>query len=82
MNNSIVNIIYLKIKNSKNGKLFFNNSFPEFDDEYVGQILSDLANKKIIHRLSRGVYLKTKETRYGLVYPPVEKIAKAILFIV
>lgn len=78
MNNSIVNIIYLKIKNSKNGKLFFNNSFPEFDDEYVGQILSDLANKKVIHRLSRGVYLKTKETRYGLVYPPVEKIAKAI----
>lgn len=78
MNNSIVNIIHLKIKNSKNGKLFFNNSFPEFDDEYVGQILSDLANKKVIHRLSRGVYLKTKETRYGLVYPPVEKIAKAI----
>ena len=78
MNNSIVNKINLKIKNSKNGKLFFNNSFPEFDDEYVGQILSDLANKKVIHRLSRGVYLKTKETRYGLVYPPVEKIAKAI----
>lgn len=78
MNNSIVNIIRLKIQNSKNGKLFFNNSFPEFDDEYVGQILSDLANKKVIHRLSRGVYLKTKETRYGLIYPPVEKIAKAI----
>ena len=78
MNNSIVNIIHLKIQNSKNGKLFFNNCFPEFDDEYVGQILSDLANKKVIHRLSRGVYLKTKETRYGLVYPSVEKIAKAI----
>ena len=78
MNNSVVNIIHLKIRNSKNGKLFFNNSFPDFDDEYVGQILSDLANKKVIHRLSRGVYLKTKETRYGLVYPPVEKIAKAI----
>ena len=78
MNNSIVNTIHLKIKNSKNGKLFFNNSFPEFDDEYVGQILSDLANKKVIYRLSRGVYLTTKETRYGLVYPPVEKIAKAI----
>ena len=78
MNNSVVNIINLKIRNSKNGKLFFNNSFPEFDDEYVGQILSDLANKKVIHRLSRGVYLKTNETRYGLVYPPVEKMARAI----
>ena len=78
MNNNIVNTIHLKIKNSKNGKLFFNNSFPGFDDEYVGQILSDLADRKVLHRLSRGVYLKTKETRYGLVYPPIEKIAQAI----
>lgn len=73
-----INIIHSKIKNSKSGKLFFNNSFPGFDDEYVGQILSDLADKNLLHRLSRGVYLKTKETRYGLVYPPVEKIASAI----
>ena len=78
MDNNIINTIHLKIRNSKNGKLFFNNSFPEFDDEYVGQILSDLARKKIIHRLSRGIYLKTKETRYGLVYPSIEKIARAI----
>ncbi len=78
MKNNIIDTIYLKIQNSKNGKLFFNNSFPGFDDEYVGQILSDLADKKVIHRLSRGVYLKAKETRYGLVYPPVEKIARAI----
>lgn len=78
MNSNIINTIHLKIKNSKNGKLFFNSSFPGFDDEYVGQILSDLADKKVLHRLSRGVYLKTQETRYGLVYPPVEKIAKAI----
>lgn len=76
--NNIVNIVHSEIKKSKNGKLFFNNSFPKFDDEYVGQILSDLADKKVIHRLSRGVYLKTQETRYGLVYPPAEKIAKAI----
>ena len=78
MNNSIVNTIHSRIKNSKNGKLFFNNSFPGFDDEYVGQILSDLADKKVLRRLSRGVYLKTQETRYGLVYPPIEKIAQAI----
>ena len=32
----------------------------------------------MIHHLSRGIYLKTKETRYGLVYPSVEEIAEAI----
>ena len=31
-----------------------------------------------IHHLSRGVYLKTDETRFGLVYPPIEDIAEAI----
>ena len=61
MNNSIVNTIHSRIKNSKNGKLFFNNSFPGFDDEYVGQILSDLADRKVLRRLSRGVYLKTRK---------------------
>lgn len=35
------------IGRSKEGTLFFNNSFPEFDDEYVGQILSDLAKEGI-----------------------------------
>ena len=76
--NKIINIIKLRIQAAQNGTLFFNNSFPEFDDEYVGQILSDLAKDGIIHHLSRGVYLKTEETRFGLVYPPIEDIATAI----
>lgn len=76
--NKIINIIKSRIQMAQNGTLFFNNSFPEFDDEYVGQILSDLAKDGIIHHLSRGVYFKTEETRFGIVYPPIEDIAKAI----
>lgn len=74
----VINIIKSRIQDSPNGTLFFNNSFSEFDDEYVGQILSNLAKEGVIHHLSRGVYLKTKETRFGLVYPPIEEIAEAI----
>lgn len=76
--NKVINIIKSRIQEAPNGTLFFNNSFPEFDDEYVGQILSDLTRDGIIHHLSRGVYLKTEETRFGLVYPPIEEIAEAI----
>ena len=76
--NKVINIIKARIQEAPNGTLFFNNSFPEFDGEYVGQILSDLAKEGMIHHLSRGVYLKTEETRFGLVYPPVEDIAEAI----
>lgn len=74
----VINIIKKQIDEAANGTLFFNNSFPEFDDEYVGQILSDLARQGVIHHLSRGVYLKAEETRFGLVYPPLETIAEAI----
>ena len=74
----VINIIKQRIQDAENGTLFFNSSFSEFDDEYVGQILSDLANEGVIHRLSRGVYLKAEKTRFGLVYPPAEKIAEAI----
>ena len=76
--NKVVDLIKQKIDKSPAGTLFFNNSFPEFDDEYVGKILSDLVRQGVIHRLSRGVYLKAKETKFGMVYPSTEQIAKAI----
>lgn len=74
----VINIIKRQIDLAANGTLFFNNSFPEYDDEYVGQILSDQAKQGVIHHLSRGVYLKAESTRFGVVYPPLEAIAEAI----
>lgn len=57
--------------------MFFNNSFPKYD-EYVGKVLSDLVKQGVLHRLSRGVYLKAKETKFGLVYPSTYTLANAI----
>jgi hypothetical protein len=74
----VVNTIRERVDSAENGTLFFNNSFLEFDDEYVGKILSDLVKSGELHHLSRGVYLKTEQTRFGLVYPPVSVIASAI----
>lgn len=74
----VVTTIRERVSSAENGTLFFNNSFPEFDDEYVGKILSDLVKSGELHHLSRGVYLKTEQTRFGLVYPPVSVIASAI----
>jgi len=74
----VVNIIKSRIEKVEYGTLFFNNSFPEFDDEYVGKILVNLASDGTLIHLSRGVYLKAKKTEFGIVYPPMEEIAKAI----
>ena len=40
-NNKIVDIIRDHIDRADSGTLFFNNSFPDYDDEYVGKVLSD-----------------------------------------
>ncbi len=74
----VVSTIKERISSAENGTLLFNNSFPEYDDEYVGKILSDLVRSGYLYHLSRGVYLKTERTRFGLVYPPVSAIASAI----
>ena len=36
-----------KVLKSKDGTLFFTSSFPGYDEEYVGQVLSDLCRKDI-----------------------------------
>lgn len=74
----IRNIISRYISESDDGTLFFNNSFPEYDDEYVGQILSDLVSDGTLIRLCRGVYLKPKHTHCEIVNPSVSEIAEAI----
>lgn len=76
--NKIVSAIKRQISEADNGTMFFNNSFPDYDDEYVGHILSEMVEKRVLHRLCRGVYLKAEETETGIVYPSDEYIAKAI----
>lgn len=77
-NGKVVDVIRGQIDTAATGTLFFNNSFPEYDDEYVGRVLSDLVRQEILYRLSRGVYLKANKTKFGLVYPTTEEIASAI----
>ena len=76
--NKIVDTITETIKQAPNGSLFFSNSFSKYDDEYVGHILSDLVKNGELHRIGRGVYLKSIKTKFGLVYPTLEELANAI----
>ena len=67
-----------KISRSLDGSLFFNNSFPNYDDVYVRQILSELCSQGLIARISLGIYVKPMRSKFGIVYPPVGEIVKAI----
>lgn len=66
------------IQKSKSGSVFFANSFPMFDTEYVGQILINLSKEGILIRIGQGAYLKPMKSSFGPVYPPSETIVKAI----
>ena len=75
---AVIEDIRKMIGRSKEGTLFFNNSFPEYDDEYVRHILSDLCQQEVIVRISMGIYVKPIMSRFGVVYPPVDDIMRAI----
>ncbi len=66
------------IGRSKDGMLFFNNSFPKYDDVYVREILTDLCKKGVIVRISNGIYVKPMMSRFGVVYPSVGEIVQGI----
>ena len=53
-----------KVLKSKDGTLFFTSSFPGYDEEYVGQVLSGLCRKDILVRIAFGIYLKPVRSRF------------------
>lgn len=66
------------INESEDGTIFFVNSFPQFNDEYVTKVLADLAKEGLLVRVAFGIYAKPIISKFGVVFPSNEQIAKAI----
>ena len=66
VNMGVIKDIRKIISTSKDGSLFFNSSFQQFDDEYIRHVLSDLCEEGLITRISYGIYVKPMRT--GLKY--------------
>lgn len=75
---TVLDQIKEQIVKSRGGTLFFNNSFPQYDEEYVRHVLSDLCEQKLIARISFGVYVKPIKSKFGDVYPSVNDIVEAV----
>lgn len=67
-----------KVLKSKDGTLFFISSFPGYDEEYVGQVLSALCRQEVLVRIAFGIYLKPVRSRFGIVYPQPSEIVASI----
>lgn len=67
-----------KIDRCKCGTLFFQDSFEGFAPKYVSNVLSGLVKNGKLVRIAQGIYLKPKQTRFGIVYPSVAEVVAVI----
>lgn len=78
MKDAIIQKISNKITRSRYGSVFFVSSFSDFDEEYITKLLSEFEKQGLIVRISKGVYVKAKKTRFGYVYPSAYELAGEI----
>lgn len=67
-----------EITRGKYGAIFTPSSFPSLTANYATKLLSAFEKEGLLVRISKGVYLKAKKTRFGVSYPPIEEIVSQI----
>ena len=67
-----------KFKNTTDKSLLFASDFSDYNQDYIGDLLSIYTRLGKLVRLANGVYLKTTITKFGPVYPSPTEIAEAI----
>ena len=78
MENAVVQKIRGRIARSKFGEIFFVASFPQYDVEYVTKLLAMFEKEGLITRIAKGVYVKARKTRFGILYPSVYELVTKI----
>lgn len=78
MQNAVINKIRSNIVHCKFGEVFFVSSFPKYDVEYVTKLLALFEKEGIITRISKGVYVKARKTRFGILYPSAFELVTEI----
>lgn len=87
MQRTVEHKVKAKITYARYGEVFFVSTFHQFDVEYVTKLLALFEKEGLITRIAKGVYVKAKKTRFGVVYPSafelvteIAKRDKAIVF--
>lgn len=67
-----------EITRGKYGAVFSSSSFPGLTANYATKLLSAFEKEGLVVRISKGVYLKARKTRFGVSYPPIVEIVSQI----
>ena len=60
------------------GEIVFLSDFPEYDSASVCRVLADKCSKGEFVKVSKGIYCKSKMTKFGPLMPSVDKVLDAI----
>ena len=75
----IKELIMKKIEDSKPNTVFFISDFLEFGSpETIRKIFIQAVFQDKLSRASKGIYIKPKKSKYGIVPPSLEEIAEAV----
>ena len=58
--------------------ILFRSDFPEYHTEFVGSILSELTTEGVLIKIAHGIYAKPRKSKFGIVFPSVDKVVQAI----
>ncbi|MBQ9475861.1 MAG: hypothetical protein IJU69_06410 [Bacteroidales bacterium] len=75
---TISQIVEKRLRRTKGKSLLFASDFPQYDQDYIADLLSNYVKEGKLLRLANGVYLKTTVTKFGPVFPSPMEIAEAI----
>ena len=67
-----------KITSLPDNSILFRSDYPEYHSEFVGSTLAELTDDGILSKIAQGIYVKPTKSRFGLVFPSVEKVVQAI----
>ncbi len=68
-----------QVNNDKPGTLYFISDFAKHgNDVFISRLLSECVEDGLLLRIANGIYYKPVETKFGVLYPSVEELVKAI----
>lgn len=78
MQNTVEHKIKSKLVRARYGAVFFVSTFPQYNVEYVTKLLAQFEKEGLITRIAKGIYVKAKKTRFGVVYPSAHELVTEI----
>ena len=66
------------IEETPPGSVIFRTDYPQYNAEFVGNVLAKLVEENVIVKLAQGIYYRPKMSRFGAVKPSVIQIAESI----